>query len=351
MSQLDGLAALQVTLTEHGTNLADVLVNFAVANLVKSNCPANAPYCYEFGQEYLRPYVESSVRVRAGETIIHMPKDGVQQFGADYLRLKSDEPIRLDFQGSTAGQWRLQFVGLRGLEVQVLPWTEPVSHPINPADFDKLYLVIVNTAQVERESDCGYHNYTLAIGPASANIAGQAPPPAADPGAYLPPGLVSVWTDDEATSPDTFPSGRPITAAEAPFAPLYPGYLPGGYSFEQLSRYTTADLGDWVEDYAPSGQPVISLDYGSSDPDSYLSIVQSLARAQTIYSWVNRLGYAKADIRLIKNQPVYLIDLSDEIGPASSATFVHQGRFIVIDGTITISEMQRVVTGFLAHNP
>ena len=175
MTTLDGLHALEATLAEQGTTLAEVLVDFSIANLAKSDCPANTPYCYTQGSDYLQPYVEEIVRIDRGEVETFIPKDGVQQFGADYLRLKSEGPILLDFQGSLAGEWEVRLLGLVDDEVTVSSLAAAGPTAVDPSKFDRLYLVIVNVAPVEFEEDCGYHNYTLAFADASLGKQIKAP--------------------------------------------------------------------------------------------------------------------------------------------------------------------------------
>jgi hypothetical protein len=161
------------------------LVNFAVANLVKSDCPANSPYYYAQGSSYLRPSVKDSIRVETGAIQTLVSQEGVQQLGADYIRLKGEAPLQIDFQGSPAGQWQVRLVGLIGDRVEVTPWSA-AARPINPADFDRLYLVVVNAAPVETEAGCAYHNYALAFGAVAESGHVRAPSPAPDPGPYVP---------------------------------------------------------------------------------------------------------------------------------------------------------------------
>jgi hypothetical protein len=321
-----------------------VLLNFSIANLTKSNCPTNTPYCYDaHGSDYLRPYVEGTVRIDAGEVDTLIPRDGVQQFGTDYVRLKSKGPILVDFQGSQAGQWAVRLVGLDDGQATVTPLADPGPTLIDASQFDRLYLVIVNTAPVETEVACGYHNYTLALADPATGQQIKAPLVPADPGPYLPP----TYTDST-----PFPSdGRPIKAEEAPFPPLYPGYLPVDYTLTQIISYTVPELGKWEQDYAPGGEPIIVLEYTGINTETYISITQSPAPYDSVARWVEAQGYYENDVRLVNSKPVYLLDYSSEAGPFSSATFVHHNLFVVIDGTIDWIEMQQVVAGFLINNP
>ncbi|MEW5958544.1 MAG: MXAN_6640 family putative metalloprotease, partial [Chloroflexota bacterium] len=347
MATQEGLAALEAALAEQGATLAEVFVDFAVANLAKSNCPANAPYCYVHGRDYLRPYVESSLRVGPGQVEILTPKDGVQPLAADYIRLKSDGPLALDFRGSVAGEWRLRLVGLTGEETSVIDWPATAPARIDPSKFDKLYLVVANTAQVKLEPDCGYHNYTLAAALVVDGQEAQAPQPAADPGPYAPPPLDPETGDDAALA---IGEGDPIDAADAPFSLLYPGYVPPGYRLNQVTRRVAADLGDWVDDYAPGGEPVITLEYRGEETETYLHLSQSPAPAYALADWVEKLGYGPHQIRLIYNTPVHGVDYSDEQGLFSVATFMHRDLFVVVEGTFDFIEMQQVVAGVLANN-
>ncbi|MCL4302481.1 MAG: hypothetical protein KJ077_42725 [Anaerolineae bacterium] len=348
MAELDGLTALEATLREQQLTLAELLVNFAVANLLKSDCPANSPYCYAHGSDYLRPYVEGSLRVEAGTAKTFVPKDGVQHFGADYIRLKSDGPVRLTFQGSPAGEWQLRLVGLTGATAEIIPWTGSSPTSIDPSTFEKLYLVVVNTAPVEAEEGCGYHNYTLAAGNSNPP---EAPPLPRDPGPYVPPAYLG-GTEEVIAPASILSSGRPITLEEAPFPPFYPGYLPPSYSLSDLLSYTNADLDEWAQDYAPGGEPILGLIYDRDEnPDDYLAIIQSPARSQTLAEWVEMMGYLEADIRLVNDHELHLVEYNDESGPLSVATFLHHDRFIVVEAPSDLIEVQQVVAGFLIHNP
>jgi hypothetical protein len=144
-------------------------------------------------------------------------------------------------------------------------------------------------------------------------------------------------------------SGQPIRIEEAPFSPLWPGYLPVDHSMSQMTRYSLDDLGDWVAVYAPAGEPVIGLEYTGPD-GQYISIFQSPAPPHTIYGWASEVGYSENDVRLVNNRPAFMVDLSDDAGRLSSATFMHQDLFVVIDGTVDIIEMQQIVAGLLANN-
>lgn len=350
MAALDGLAALAATLREQNINLSELLVNFAVANLLKSDCPANAPYCYAHGSDYLRPYVEGSLRVEAGATKTFVPKDGVQHFGVDYIRLKSDSPIRLAFRGSPAGEWQLRLVGLTGETAKVIPWIGSSPTSVDPSTFEKLYLVIVNTAPAEAEEDCGYHNYTLALTATGNNDPLEAPPLPRDPGSYVPPAYLG-GKEGVAPTP-VLNGGQPIRLEEAPFPPFYPGYLPPGYSLSGLFSYTSANLDEWAQDYAPGGEPILGLIYNEGEnPDDYLAIIQSPAPPQTLAEWVKTMGYLETDIRLVNDHELHLVEYHDESGRLSVATFIQHDRFIVVEAPFDLIEMQQVVAGFLSHNP
>ncbi|MBN1220167.1 MAG: hypothetical protein JXM69_14665 [Anaerolineae bacterium] len=344
MAVQDGLPALEATLAEQGTTLTEVLVNFAIANLTKSNCPTNTPYCYSHGNDYLRPYVEGTVRVDAGEMDTLIPKDGVQQYGADYVRLKSDGPILVDFRGSEKAQWQVRLVGLDNGLATVMPLVVSGPTLIDVSKFDRLYLVIVNTTPVEAETDCCFSNYTLALADANAFQLITSPPVPDDPQPYIPP----IYHEPGAYLLD---EGTLLDADEVPFSPLSAGYLPPDYTLTHLFSHALPDLGEFASDYAPGGEPIITLEYGGSDSDTYLLIYQSPSPYPSVTEWVEAQGYSKNDVRLVNNKPIYLLDLSDEMGPFSTATFVHHNLFIVIDGTFDWLELQQVVAGFLANNP
>jgi hypothetical protein len=204
--------------------------------------------------------------------------------------------------------------------------------------------VIVNTTPVAVEADCGYYNYTLALADAAAAQLIKAPLVPDDPDPYVPPRY-----DEQGSA--LLGTGTAIDIEEAPFPPLYPDYLPPEYTFAHIVKYTTADLLEYEQDYAPGGEPIIALEYAGDDLETYLSITESTAPYKNVEAWVNAQGYSENDLRLVDNKPVYLIDYSDEGEAFSSATFVHHNLFIVIDGTFDRIEMQHVVASFLANNP
>lgn len=350
MATLEGLAALEATVSEQETTLAELLVNFSVANLTKSACPLNAPYCYAQGDTYLRPHVEGSLRLNQKESKTFVPKDGVQQFGADYIRLRSDGPIQLNFQGSSAGEWQLRLVGLTGDHASVIIWETSGPTIIDPSMFEKLYLVVVNTAPVEVEEDCGYHNYTLALTAGKDSNLPPAPPVPDDPDPYLPPSYLGGG-DETLNYIPTLTGGQPITPEEAPFPPLYPSYLPPGFTFTEILSYTAADLGEWKQDFAPGGEPILSLTYSGDKPAAKLSITQSPTPFQTISAWVKAQDHYENDVRLVNGQPVHLVEYHDETSPLSIATFIYRDLFVVIEGSFDRIEMQQVVAGWLANNP
>lgn len=349
MAEKDGLEAMALILAEQKTTLAEVLVDFSLANLTKADCPDNAPYCYAKGSHYLRPFVERIIQIDEGEQDTYIPQDGVQQFGADYLRLKSDRAVKIAFQGSAAGVWQVYLAAIEGDMTTVTPVEVATITVVEPISSARLYLVIVNTAPVAGESDCGYHNYTLAL--ADAAYQGQVVAPAVpdDPGPYVPPS----YEETEEVSDTTFPSpdiGQPVSAEEVPFDLLYAGYLPSEYTFSEILRYDPTDLGEWQQDYAPGGEPIITLNYTGSTEEAYIALTASPSPYETIEDWVEAQGYYENQLRLINNHSVFLVDYSAEDGPFSSATFVYDELFIAIDGTVDFIEMQQVVAGFLAHN-
>lgn len=350
MARKEGLTALINTAADQKTTLAELLTNFSVANLTKSDCPANAPYCYQGGRDYLRPYVEGSVQLDSGETTTFTPKDGVQQFAADYIRLKSDGPLRLHFQGSPAGEWQLRLVGLTDEKAKVIPWTAASPIIIDPSAHEKLYLVVVNTAPVEAEEDCRYHNYTLVLAAGTETGLPSAPSLPRDPGPYIPP-TFQGGSEIIAAPPPALENGQPIAPAEAAFPPLYPGYLPTGYTFTEVVNYTLADLGDEEQVYAPGGEPVLGLSYTGHSSDASLSIIQSPAPRQTLETWVKKMDYWENDVRLIHDHSVHLVEYRHENDFLSVATFIHRDLFIVMRGPIDLLEMQQVVAGFLVKNP
>ncbi len=350
MAQKEGLIALINTVTGQKTTLAKLLTNFSVANLTKSECPANAPYCYQDGSNYLRPYVEGSVHLDPDEITTFSPKDGVQQFAADYIRLKSDGPLRLRFQGSPTGEWQLRLVGLTGEKAKVIAWTAASPTTIDPSPYEKLYLVVVNTAPVETEEDCRYFNYTLSLAAGAATGLPSAPTLPKDPGPYIPP--VYQGGGSVIVEPPHAPSGgQPIAPEAAAFPPLYPGYLPAGYTFAEVVSYTLADLGNWEQAYAPGGEPIVGLRYTGAGPDDYLSLIQSSAPRQTLAAWVKAMDYWENDVRLINDHSVHLVEYKHENDLFSVATFLQHDRFIVIHGSVGLIEMQHIVAGFLVNNP
>ena len=345
----EGLTALETALTTRNITPAELFINFSIANLVQADCPAHSPYCYAKGSHYLRPRVEEIIDISQGEADTLTPKDGVQQFGVDYIRLKSDQAVQLVFQGSKAGVWELWTVGLQGNDVTVtqIDLTQPVT--LEPATFERFYLAVLNVAPVEQEADCGYHNYALALADAATTGDLEPPPLVADPGPYIPPG------SETEPSVNLFPPpnlGQPITAAEVPFDLRYADYLPPGYDFAQILQYDEETVAAWKQDYAPGSAPIIALKYAGPEPDDYIAIAASPTPYVTLDEWVEARGYNENYRRLVSNVPVFLVEYDQpENKPFSSATLIDGERFMVITGAINFIEMQQVVAGLLAAAP
>ena len=133
-------------------------------------------------------------------------------------------------------------------------------------------------------------------------------------------------------------------------AQIGPDFDPAGWDYgPRYSADGSVEVWNPVMQKMLAGEPVIGLEYIGAD-GQYISIFQSLAPAQTIHDWASEVGYSGNDIRLVNNKPTFLADLSDDSGRFSSASFIHQDLFVVIDGTVDGFEMQQIVAGLLANN-
>ena len=155
---------------------------------------------------------------------------------------------------------------------------------------------------------------------------------------------------------------------EAP-AKLIPGYLPEGY---ELAEAFLLDAAEFEEDaiwYAPGNGAVTWIEFWGAEDEDFLDVTASASPYDTLAPWITEIDaiefeddeefsdsedaeseeYDEEDysfedeIVIIKNVDVLLEDWTDEYGPYSIATFILDGQFIVVEGTLYAEELTKVV--------
>jgi hypothetical protein len=175
----------------------------------------------------------------------------------------------------------------------------------------------------------------------------------------------SAQTDDEPESPgvedeECYCEDYEFEEVEPP-AELIPGYLPAGYEIDGAYSFDAAEFEEEAIWFVPGKGTAISLEFYGSGEEDFLEIIASDSPYATLEEWVAEVssmefeddveGEADGDeefsleeaIISIKGVSVLLEDWTDEYGIFSSATFIHAGQFIVVEGTLSMEEMTKVI--------
>jgi hypothetical protein len=155
---LDGMDAVSAAIADAGSNIETVFASFAVANLLLSTCPENAPYCYEEADIYKTVVtldIENTINY-TGSPISTTVLNGVKDnYSADYIALTASDNIEVLFQGtSPSASYGAQLVAVLNGNASVFPFPltgSPLSGSVslNADDYDSIHVVIVNTTPTE----------------------------------------------------------------------------------------------------------------------------------------------------------------------------------------------------------
>ena len=155
---------------------------------------------------------------------------------------------------------------------------------------------------------------------------------------------------------------------------LVPGYLPEGYEDVEAFTFNGEEFEEDAIWYVPGkGEATLIEIFGPGEED-FLEITASTSPYDSLEPWIDEINNLEFegedmvgdeaegteaeelededfdfeysfedDTVTINGVTVLLEDWTDEYGPYSVATFVHDGQFITIEGTISADEMTKVI--------
>ncbi len=156
-----------------------------------------------------------------------------------------------------------------------------------------------------------------------------------------------------------------------PPADLIPGYLPEGYELDGAYSFDAAEFEEDAIWFVPGKGAATSVEFFGSGEEDFIEITASDSPYDSLETWIDEVNnidfdeededFASEDEDLAEDEDfdvelsfeddtvtiqgvtVLLEDWTDEYGPYSAATFIHDGQFIVIEGTISVEEMTKVI--------
>jgi len=332
-AKLGTYAAMDAALSEYGPSVAETFTGFSLALLARS---------FEEGSTYPTVRLEGQVNINDSFS----PQDGVGQMAADYVEImaKGNTNISLhanDLQGL--------LVGLRNQELIV--YEMPANQiRIDASDFKKLYLVIVNLDLAPQEFQCEKTNYTIetrAIKQLSeVKILQTIPVPD-----FHYPKVELLRNSNFYYGTDWI---KDLGQSTVPLD-LLPGYLPPEYGLYDIQQ-VTAD--EWEKKfgidsiwYIPGGgEADIFTFYGPCD-ENYLEFTISESPHRTLQGWfIATDHYPEKDdhptIAGVETE-IYRFPREDGQPRRLGLTFIYDGYFIVINGTLPFLEMEKIVASIV----
>jgi hypothetical protein len=147
----DGYPAIEMALSSAGTTLDEAVYGFAVAMLT---------YNFEEGNSY--PALELKGEVEAGQTF--SPEEGISQMGTDFISLTNLENVAPVVSVTLQGLDHGLVVGMRGGEADVFRFQNGQA-ALEVAEYDYVYVIVLNLLRANREAECQETRYTLLTGP------------------------------------------------------------------------------------------------------------------------------------------------------------------------------------------
>jgi hypothetical protein len=321
---LDNNAVLETVLTKHGSNLNTLHTDFAVALLLRD---------FQEGADYQTVRLQDTLK--PGKTEI---SDGVGQLAMDYFELPNDQgPIKVSLSPSGLSGW---WVGVQDNTATVYP----DSSAFDPSQFSHSYLIIHNNNQADTLEDCAFMPYTINIATdkqssieAPVNIRELAV-------SFAPPQLASLGD---------FESETTVDYEDTP-SDLIPANIPTDYELAGSYTITRDDIeSDNINWYLPQASEGTVVDFTGKDEDHYITITVSNHDYADLQAWLDEIEYEPAadEQNTITEQTVLIENFSDENGDFFSATFLRGDQFIVVDGSISKSELRQIVAYLIAQAP
>ena len=316
--------AVEAALSEKNTSLEETFRAFSLALLTRD---------FEEGDRYPTVRLEGQTN---GESTF-TPDDGVGQMAADYIEILAEEVVNVQLN---ADNLQGMLVGVKDLEATIFDM--PANQvTIDTSNFDNIYLVVLNLNQAHREYRCEKSTYTIDVQPAAEPSSELNPQVLPGPN-FLP---LKVETLED---PDTYwVEGWDDDIVEIP-ADLIPYYLPSGYEFGNTLEITAQEYEEeigvdpiWV---IPGGGTATKINiWGPCD--KYIVINVSDNPYTTMDGWYEEIGFSPTNDELftIGDIDTAIFDYSDDTGSVLSANFIDEGKFFVVDGTLEMTEMAKVI--------
>lgn len=325
---LNGYAAIEAALQSKGKTLEETLHDFSVALLVRG---------FDEGDTY--PVLRLEGAVSAGETFI--PGDGVGQMAADYLEIFADGPVTITLQ---AEGLRPAVAAIAQNEVGIFQ-TSNNQIRVDGSRFDHLYLIVMNPQRANLEHQCAFSPYTVQI---SSGGQPQVPSRILTAPNFTPPEVDGLMDPDEIWGEGWQESNSDYENIQ-PLPELIPSYLPQGYEMYDSYLMKADDLGADAIWFTPGGGDLAVVDFYGPEDEDYLSASVSdnpYSSFDQFFTDVDWEPY-EDEWRTLRGVPVIIEDYSDDLGAYSFATWMLDGQFFVVEGNLTILEMEKVVTSML----
>lgn len=327
--QFNNYDAVEAALADKGTSLNETFRGFSLALLTRA---------FEEGDRYPTVRLESKAISEATFT----PNDGVGQMAADYLEIVAEGEITITLN---ADNLQGLLAGIKDQEVTTFDMPSNQA-TVDASSFDYLYLIVLNLNQAYREYRCVTSTYTVGIQPASTTADAQ-------PLETLPAPNFQAPVFEPLEDPDEW--REPGWEYKLPFkAPpeLIPEYLPSGYELNEAYELTAEEIEQLYEVdsiwYVPGGGVAAVIRFVGPCGTGFSSHVSD-SPYEALDGWYTETGSTPYDDQIItiNGTEVVFVDFTDGVEPYFIFIYIHNGKFIVIEGTITMEEMTKVAESLI----
>jgi hypothetical protein len=265
---------------------------------------------------------------------------------ADYVEILASETVTVELD---APGFEGLLVAIDGQQASTFPLSGNQAS-LDASQFEHLYLIVINPEQARYEYDCEFANYTVNVTsggePQSPTQTSQAPNFAVpqvegllDPEEYW----GEDWEDwDEGWNNWDYETIEPPEE-------LIPAYLPEGYEFIEAYLLEAEEYGPDAIWYIPGGETATVLDFYGPGEEDFIEITASQSPYTELDEWFEEAEFEPYDEEryTIQGIDVIIEDWSDDYGIYNIATFIHDEQFIVVEGTISLDEIESVVESLL----
>jgi hypothetical protein len=325
---LDGYAALEAALADAETTLDDTMRGFSLALLTRD---------FEEGAQYPILRLEGEATTESN----FVPQDGVGQMAADYVEIFARGITSIEL---AADDLEGMLVGVHAGQAHVFNMTTS-QITVDASPYDHLYLIVLNLDQARNENACEFAPYNITMQP--SNQSTDLPIPDTYSVSHFSPPQIEPLLDPEEYWGEDWDEWD-YEEVEAP-SNLIPGALPQGYELIEAYQMEAADY-EYEFDaeliwYIPGGGIATIIEFYGAGVEDFLDITLSESPYADLEEWFDDAEYEPFDDELytIGGLSILVEDWSDEYGPYSIATFIADGQFIVVEGTLETDELIRIV--------